>query len=176
MSAPLMPKATALWLIDNTTLTFDQIAAFCDLHILEIQAIADGEIALGMVPSDPVLAGELTREEIIRCEGDPQSFLTKSQPVDVLARKKEGKYTPVARRKDRPDAIAWLLRHHPELPDSAIMALLGTTKPTIEAVRSKTHRQAATIKPHHPVTLGLCTQKDLDAALAKIHYDGAGHD
>lgn len=181
MSAPLMPKATALWLIDNTTLTFDQIAVFCDIHILEIQAIADGEIALGMVPSDPILEGELTRAEIDRCQADPSAHLTRSRPLDVFKRKKEGKYTPVARRKDRPDGIAWLLRYHPELTDSAIMTLLGTTKTTIEAIRGKTHRDAATIKPHHPVTLGLCTQKDLDAALAKStpirtnHDDHLGH-
>jgi hypothetical protein len=164
-----MPKATAVWLIDKTSLSFDQIADFVGMHPLEIQAIADGEVAQGIVGFDPVASGQLTREEIARCEADPGARLKLLESTIVLPkqRSKGGRYTPVSKRNDRPDAIAWLLRYHPELPDSAIMKLVGTTKSTINSVRDRTHWNAANIKPVDPVSLGICSQLDLDFAVQK---------
>jgi hypothetical protein len=164
---PIMPKATAVWLIENTTLTFKQIAAFCGLHPLEIQSIADGDSAVGMRGFDPITNGQLTLEEIKRCEQDPTSHLTLTPPVtaDSVLGKRSSRYTPVARRQDRPDAIAWLLKFHPELPDSVICKLLGTTKNMIQAIKTKTHWNSANIKPRNPVTLGLCTQQELDVVI-----------
>ena len=165
-AAPLMPKATAVWLLDNTALTFDQIAEFCKLHPLEVKAIADGDAAQGIKGLDPILTGQLTREEIATAEADPNHKLQISTPkVDVPGpeRGKKGpRYTPVSRRQDRPNAILWLVRNHPELKDAAIMRLVGTTKSTIAAIRDRTHWNAATLAPMDPVTLGLCTQTDLD--------------
>lgn len=169
MAQPLMPKATAVWLVENTSLTFEQVAEFCGMHELEVQAIADGEVAVGMVGRDPVAGGELTAEEIARVEANPNLKLRMRvqdlpQPV---ARSKGPRYTPVTKRGDKPDAIAHLLKAHPELSDAQICKLIGTTKPTIAAVRDKTHWNAANIKARNPVLLGLCSQRELDAALER---------
>jgi uncharacterized protein len=165
-AAPLMPKATAVWLLDNTALSFDQIADFCKLHPLEVKAIADGDAAQGIKGLDPVQTGQLTREQIAAAEANHDLKLTLSeQKVNVPApeRGKKGpRYTPVSRRQDRPNAILWLVRNHPELKDSAIMRLVGTTKSTISAIRDRTHWNAAALAPMDPVTLGLCSQTDLD--------------
>jgi hypothetical protein len=163
-----MPKATAVWLIDKTSLSFDQIADFVNMHPLEIQAIADGEVAQGIVGFDPVASGQLTREEIARCEADPAARLQILESTIVLPkqRSKGGRYTPVSKRNDRPDAIAFLLRNFPALPDPVVAKLLGTTKDTIAKVRDKTHWNSANIKPRDPVILGLCTQSDLNAAVS----------
>jgi uncharacterized protein len=163
MAHPLMPKATALWLVENTSLTFGQIAEFCGLHPLEIQALADGEIGAGLAPFDPILNNQLTLEEIARCQRDVNAHLQLVEIEDVLEKKRKGgKYTPVSLRKDRPHGIAWMLKNHPEVSDAVLIRLLGTTKNTIEAIRSKTHHDSAHIKPQHPVTLGLCSEKDFD--------------
>lgn len=169
MAQPLMPKATAVWLVENTSLTFEQVAEFCGMHELEVQAIADGEVAVGMVGRDPVAGGELTAEEIARVEANPNLKLRMRvqdlpQPV---ARSKGPRYTPVTKRGDKPDAIAHLLKAHPELSDAQICKLIGTTKPTIAAVRDKTHWNAANIKARNPVLLGLCSQRELDASLER---------
>jgi hypothetical protein len=167
MVTPLMPKATAVWLIENTKLTFEQIADFCGLHPLEVQGIADGEVAKGIVGTDPVTNGQLSMDEIKRCEKDENAKLTMEEAAKKFITsekkpKKGGKYTPVARRQDKPDAIAWLLKNCPEINDSQIVKLVGTTKSTIEAVRTKTHWNSPNIKPRDPVLLGLCTQVELD--------------
>jgi len=167
MALPLMPKATAVWLVENTTLSFVQIAEFCGMHELEVQAIADGEVAAGIVGLDPVANGQITREEIERCEKDPNATLRINATELPRATKQKGaRYTPVSKRQDRPDAIAWLLKQHPELTDAQICKLIGTTKPTIASVRERTHWNAANIKPRNPVTLGLCTEADLEKAVA----------
>jgi hypothetical protein len=170
MARILMPKATAVWLIDNTTLTFEQIADFCELHPLEVKGIADGEVAENMRGADPVASGELTREEIEKGEKDREYRLKQPAPkhAEVPQPKKKGaRFTPVSRRKDRPDAIAWFLRHHPEVTDAQISRLIGTTKSTIESVRSRQHWNAQNLKPVDPVTLGLCSQIELDAVVSK---------
>ena len=163
--ALLMPKATAVWLVENTTLTFDQIAEFCKLHPLEVKAIADGDAAQGIKGLDPVLTGQLTREQIEEAEANPDVRLKLSDPKVRLPQpksKKGPRYTPVSRRQDRPNAILWLVRNHPELKDSQIMRLVGTTKSTIQAIRERTHWNAPNLQPMDPVTLGLCSQIDLD--------------
>lgn len=167
MAIPLMPKATAVWLIDNTTLTFDQIAEFCGLHPLEVKGIADGEVAIGIVGIDPVANNQLTREEIARCEADREARLklTVSAVPKPVARAKGARYTPVSKRQDRPDAIAWIIKYHPEISDAQIQKLLGTTKATILSVRGRSHWNAQNIKPRDPVSLGICTQLDLDRAV-----------
>ncbi|HMK81082.1 MAG TPA: cell cycle transcriptional regulator TrcR [Xanthobacteraceae bacterium] len=170
MSTPLMPKATAVWLVENTALSFDQIADFCKLHPLEVKAIADGDSAQGIKGLDPVLTGQLTREEIEKAEANPDERLHMSDPKVRLpeAKKKKGpRYTPVSRRQDRPNAILWLVRNHPELKDAQIMRLVGTTKSTIQGIRERTHWNAAQLQPLDPVTLGLCTQIDLDFEVAR---------
>lgn len=170
MAQLLMPKATAVWLVENTALTFSQIAQFCGLHELEVNAIADQEVAIGMVGLDPIANGQLTQAEIDRCSADPNAKL-KMAESDLPAptqRSKGPRYTPVTKRGDKPDAIAWLLKTHPELSDAAVSRMIGTTKPTINAVRERTHWNSANIKPQHPVLLGLCTQKELDEALSKV--------
>lgn len=168
MQLPLMPKATAVWLVDNTSLTFEQIAEFCGLHPLEVKGIADGEVATGIVGHDPVKNGQLTAEEIERAEKDPAHRLQlKKATVPLQTRTKGPRYTPVAKRQERPDAIAWLLKHHPELDDSQISKLLGTTKQTVNAVRTRSHWNSPNIKPRDPVLLGLCTQTDLNHEVAK---------
>lgn len=165
--APLMPKATAVWLVENTSLTFEQIAEFCHLHILEIKAIADGESATGMIGMDPITSGQLTLDEIHRCESNPEESLRLMPPLtaDAILGKKGGRYTPVSKRQDRPDAIAWLLKFCPELSDLQICRLLGTTKPMIKSIRTKTHWNSSHIKARHPVQIGLCTQTELDHAI-----------
>ncbi|WP_207461109.1 DUF1013 domain-containing protein [Azospirillum sp. SYSU D00513] len=170
MALPLMPKATAVWLVENTSLSFEQIAAFCGLHSLEVQAIADGEVAVGMVGLDPVANGQLTKEEIARCEANPALRLKLLVPdlPQVAARSKGPRYTPITKRGDKPDAIAWLLKHHPELSDAQLCRMIGTTKPTIASVRDRTHWNAANIKPRSPVLLGLCTHRELEEALAQV--------
>ncbi len=167
MTRPLMPKATAVWLVDNTTLSFDQIADFCGMHVLEIQAIADGEVAAHIMGLDPVAGGQLTKEEIERCEKDAQARLALVTREEVAHLSKKGmRYTPMAKRADRPDAIAWLLKNHPELDDLQIVKLIRTTHPTIEAIRNKTHKGMEELDPRSPVVLGLCSQTDLDKAIA----------
>jgi hypothetical protein len=169
MELPLMPKATAVWLVENTALTFEQIAEFCGLHALEVQAIADGEVAAQMVGLDPVANGQLTTEEIRRCEADPATRLKLSEQAQTvpLVKHKGPRYTPISKRQDKPDAIAWVLKNHPELSDGQISKLVGTTKPTIAAVRDRTHWNSPNIKPRHPVALGLCTLPELEAAVAR---------
>jgi uncharacterized protein len=164
-TAPLMPKATAVWLVDNTSLSFDQIAQLCNLHPLEVKAIADGDSAQGIKGLDPVSTGQLTREEIAAAEADPNHKLHLAEPKVRMpeAKPKKGpRYTPVSRRQDRPNAILWLVRNHAELKDSQIMRLVGTTKSTIAAIRDRTHWNSANLTPLDPVTLGLCSQIDLD--------------
>jgi hypothetical protein len=173
MAKPLMPKATAVWLIENTTLTFDQVADFCGLHVLEIQSIADGEVAIGIIGLDPVTNGQLTREEIKRCEADPNARLRMIEAVNVprpAPRTKGPRYTPVARRQDKPDAIAWLVRNFPKLSDGQISKLIGTTKPTISAVRDRSHWNMTNIRPRDPVSLGLCSREELENALTRAGY------
>ncbi len=168
MALPLMPKATAVWLVENTSLSFEQIAAFCGMHSLEVQAIADGEVAVGMVGLDPIANGQLTKQEIERCEKnqDLRLKLLVADLPQVASRSKGPRYTPITKRGDKPDAIAWLLKHHPELSDAQVCRLIGTTKPTIAAVRDRTHWNVANIKPRGPVMLGLCSQRELEEALA----------
>ena len=162
MTLPLMPKATAVWLIDKTALTFTQIAEFCGMHPLEVQAIADGEVAQGIVGYDPVANSQVTLAEIRRCEANPDARL-KLLPTALPQPKrlKGARYTPVAKRNDRPDGIAYLLRNYPQLVDAQIAKLMGTTKETIEKVRNRSHWNSANIKPRDPVILGLCSQSDL---------------
>ncbi|HEY2531210.1 MAG TPA: cell cycle transcriptional regulator TrcR [Xanthobacteraceae bacterium] len=169
MPAPLMPKATAVWLVENTSLTFEQIADFCGLHPLEIQAIADGEVANQMQGLDPVANGQTTTEEIERCQADPEARLKLSAQAmpPQLIKHRGPRYTPIAKRQDKPDAIAFLLRSHPELSDAQISKLIGTTKPTIAAVRDRTHWNSPNIKPRHPVALGLCTLDELEDAVRR---------
>ncbi|MGB0087099.1 MAG: cell cycle transcriptional regulator TrcR [Rhodomicrobiaceae bacterium] len=167
---PLMPKATAVWLVENTALTFEQVAEFCGLHVLEVKGIADGDVAHGIKGMDPISSGQLTREEIDRAQKDPDYRLQVAKSkVDMpqVKTKRAPKYTPLSRRQDRPNAILWLLRHHPELRDSQIMRLVGTTKPTIEAIRERTHWNSANLQPQDPVALGLCSQIDLDTEVRK---------
>jgi hypothetical protein len=169
-TAPLMPKATAVWLVENTSLSFEQIAQLCNLHVLEVKAIADGDAAQGIKGLDPILTGQLTREDIALAEKDPNQKLHISESKVRLpeAKPKKGpRYTPVSRRQDRPNAILWLVRNHPELKDSQIMRLVGTTKSTIAAIRDRTHWNSANLTPLDPVTLGLCSQTDLDLEVMK---------
>lgn len=175
MTQILMPKATAVWLIDNTALTFKQISEFCSLHILEVEGIADGDVATGIRGADPIANGQLAREQIEKGEKNPNYALQAeqfdSQPIPKSAQKRKGpRYTPLSRRQDRPDAIAWLVRNHPEISDPQISKLIGTTKPTIKAIRERTHWKISTINPTDPVSLGLCTQIDLDE-IVKIASD-----
>jgi hypothetical protein len=165
-----MPKATAVWLIENTGLTFDQIADFCRLHPLEVKGIADGDVAQGIKGLDPVASGQLSRDEIEKGEADGNYRLKISQSstgIPVAKSRRGPRYTPVSRRQDRPDAIFWLLRYHPELSDAQIIKLVGTTKPTIQSIRDRTHWNSSNLKLVDPVTLGLCSQLDLDLAVQK---------
>lgn len=171
MSQPLMPKATAMWLINNTALTFDQIADFCALHQLEVKAMADEMHPERIIPLDPIVTGQLTTEEIAAAERDPRKKLVMAKQKYTNPAEKKGKqrqrYIPVSRRQDRPDAIYWLLRNHPELSDADIGKLISTTKSTIEAVRNRSHWNSANLKPVDPVTLGLCSQLELDLAVER---------
>jgi hypothetical protein len=166
MTYPLLPKATAVWLVDNTSLSFDQIAEFCGMHPLEVRGIADGEVAVGIVGKDPIVSHQLTREEIERCEKDPKAQVKLQAETEKYIRtekkKKKSRYTPVARRQDKPDAVAWILKHCPAAKDSQITKLIGTTKKTIEAIRDKSHWNYSNITSRDPVLLGLCSQRDLD--------------
>ena len=169
-NAPLMPKATAVWLVENTSLTFDQIAGFCKLHPLEVKGIADGEVAAGIKGHDPITSGQLTREEIARGEKNPRHELqlaVSKVRVPEIKRTRGPRYTPLSRRQDRPNAILWLVRNHPELKDAQIMRLVGTTKTTLQAIRDRTHWNSAQLTPMDPVTLGLSSQIDLDFEVAK---------
>jgi len=167
---PLMPKATAVWLVENTALSFDQIAEFCKLHPLEVRSIADGDAAQGIKGLDPIQTGQLTRDEIEAGEADPNHKLKLADPKVHLPQKvtgKGGRYTPVSRRQDRPNAILWLVRNHPELKDAQIMRLVGTTKATLQSIRDRTHWNSANLQPMDPVTLGLCSQIQLDLEVAR---------
>lgn len=172
MTQILMPKATAVWLIDNTSLTFEQISKFCDLHLLEVKGIADGDVASGIRGADPIANGQLERNEIEKAEADENYLMVpaKQQHVPIPSSRKKRKaprYTPLSRRQDRPDAIAWLVRNHPEVSDAQISKLIGTTKPTIKSIRDRTHWKTAMINPTDPVSLGLCSQMDLDEIVKK---------
>ncbi|WP_416876872.1 DUF1013 domain-containing protein [Litorimonas sp.] len=180
MTQILMPKATAVWLIDNTGLTFKQISEFCKLHILEVEGIADGDVATGIRGADPIANGQVSREEIEKAERDsdygmkPNKF--DSDELQPTKKKKGPRYTPLSRRQDRPDAIAWLVRYHPEVTDAQISKLIGTTKPTIKSIRDRTHWKINTINPTDPVSLGLCSQIDLDSIVKKAAEKKAKED
>jgi hypothetical protein len=171
IAQPLMPKATAVWLVENTGLSFDQIAEFCRLHPLEVRSIADGDAAQGIKGLDPIQTGQLTRDEIEAAEADPARKLKIADPKvrlpEAKTSRRGGRYTPVSRRQDRPNAILWLLRNHPELKDAQIMRLVGTTKSTLQAIRDRTHWNSANLQPMDPVTLGLCSQIQLDLEVAR---------
>jgi hypothetical protein len=173
-NTPLMPKATAVWLVENTSLTFDQIADFCTLHPLEVKGIADGEVAAGIKGHDPITSGQLTREEIAGAEknSDRRLKLAVSKVrLPEAPRRRGARYTPLSRRQDRPNAILWLIRNHPELKDAQIMRLAGTTKTTLQAIRNRTHWNSAALTPIDPVTLGLCSQIDLDFEVNRAAKD-----
>lgn len=171
MTQPLMPMATAVWLVDNTALTFTQIAELCELHELEVQGIADGTVGMNIVGQDPTVSGQLTWDEINRCQDDASARLQLVEDdVKAMPRTKGPRYTPLSKRQDKPDAIAWLVRHHPELSDLQISRLVGTTKPTIQAIRDRSHWNISNIHPHDPVGLGLCKQQELDEAV-KLAFD-----
>ena len=167
MAQPLMPHATAAWLVENSSLTFEQIAQFCGLHILEVQAIADDTAATKLTGRDPVRSGELTHEEIEKGQKDPDYSLQMHKQPDQVRRTKGPRYTPLSKRQDKPDGIAWLVKNHPELSDGQIGKLIGTTRTTIAAIRERTHWNMANITAKDPVTLGLTSQRELDAAVAK---------
>ncbi len=170
MSSPLMPKSTAVWLIENTTLTFEQISKFCNIHILEVQGIADGEVAVGIQGKNPILSGELSKEEIVRCEKDKTvelQIIKNEIPLSSNLKKKKTRFTPASRRQMIPDAIFWLLKYHPELTDPQIVKLVGTTKNTINSVKNREHWNIQNINPRDPVLLSLCTQTALSQAVDK---------
>lgn len=167
MAQPLMPHATASWLVDNTSLSFEQIAAFCGLHILEVQAIADDTTSTKLTGRDPIRSHELTQHEIERGQADPNYRLRMHREPEAAGRTKGPRYTPVSKRADKPDGIAWIIRNHPEVTNGQISKLIGTTVNTINAIREKTHWNMGNITPKDPVTLGLTTQRELDAAIAK---------
>ncbi len=168
---PILPKATAIWLIDNTALTFKQIADFCGIHAFEIKGIADGEVSQGIIGLDPIAGGQLTKEEIARCTKDPSSslelFINTAYDLSTK-KKKQSRYTPIARRQDKPDAIYWLLKNYPEILDSQIIKLVGTTKSTIEAIRNRSHWNMKNIRPRDPVLLGICSQVELNKSIEQI--------
>ena len=167
MAQPLMPHATASWLVENTSLSFEQIAQFCGLHILEVQAIADDTAATKLTGRDPIRAGELNHEEIEKGQDDPNYELKMIKEPDPVRRTKGPRYTPVSKRQDKPDGIAWIIKNHPEVTDGQISKLIGTTRTTIAAIRERSHWNMANITAKDPVTLGLTTQRELDAAVAK---------
>jgi hypothetical protein len=174
---PLMQKATAVWLIDNTTLTFEQIAHFCGIHELEVKGIADGEVASGIIGVDPVVSGQLDKSEIERCAKDPKArlVLKTSSAYEAVnkSNKKRAHYTPIARRQDKPDAIYWLLKNFPDIKDSTIIKLIGTTKSTIAAIRDRSHWNMPNIRQRDPVLLGICTQVELDRAIEKAKLESS---
>ncbi len=166
-----MPKATAVWLVENTSLTFEQIADFCVLHPLEVQGIADGEVAVGIIAEDPIVNGQLTQEEIDRCAKDPSTRLEITDVNKVLLKlnkKKTQKYTPIARRQDKPDAIAWLVKNYPDVSDAKISKLIGTTKATVTAIKKKEHWNYDNLRARDPVLLGLCSQTALNEVIKSI--------
>ncbi len=167
MAQPLMPHATASWLVDNTALSFEQIARFCGLHILEVQAIADDTAATKLTGRDPVRAGEITMAEIEKGQNNPSHELKMFREPEASTRTKGPRYTPVSKRQDKPDGIAWIIRNHPEVSDGQISKIIGTTRTTIQAIRERSHWNIANIVPKDPVTLGLCSQRELDAVVAK---------
>ncbi len=167
MAQPLMPHATASWLVDNTSLSFEQIAEFCGLHILEVQAIADDTAATKLTGRDPVRAHEITMEEIEKGQNNPGYTLKMEKGPEQIRRTKGPRYTPVSKRQDKPDGIAWIIRNHPEISDGAIGKLIGTTRTTIQALRERSHWNIANIIPKDPVTLGLCSQRELDALVTR---------
>ena len=167
MAQPLMPHATAAWLVEYSSLTFEQIAEFCGLHILEVQAIADDTAATKLTGRDPIRAGELTHAEIDKGQADPDYRLIMAREPDAIRRTKGPRYTPVSKRQDKPDGIHWIIKNHPEVTDGQISRLIGTTRTTIAAIRERSHWNIANITPKDPVTLGLTTQRELDAAVAK---------
>jgi len=175
MAKPIMAKATAVWLVDNTTLTFKQVAEFCELHELEVQGIADGDVAAGVKGFDPISNNQLTREEIEAAEQDPKHKLKLKHyaAADGEEKRRGPRYTPLSKRQDRPASILWLVKFHPELADAQISKLVGTTKPTIKALRERTHWNIANIHPIDPVALGLCKQVELDAAVQKANLKKA---
>ena len=175
MAKPFMAKATAVWLVDNTTLTFKQVAEFCELHELEVQGIADGDVAAGVKGFDPISNNQLTREEIEAAEQDPKHKLKLKHyaAADGEEKRRGPRYTPLSKRQDRPASILWLVKFHPELADAQISKLVGTTKPTIKALRERTHWNIANIHPIDPVALGLCKQVELDAAVQKANLKKA---
>ena len=170
MNLPLMPKATAIWLVENTSLSFKQIANFCGMHELEIKGIADGEVGAGIKGLNPITNNQLTKEEIERCSNDTEAnlqIIVNEVSTKTEQSKKKKKYTPLSKRQDRPDAVYWLIRNHPELKDSQVARLVGSTKSTIDAIRNRTHWNMANIRPQDPIGLGLCRQIELDEAIAK---------
>ena len=167
MAQPLMPHATAAWLVENSSLTFEQIAEFCGLHILEVQAIADDTAATKLTGRDPIRANELTHDEIVKGQNDPDYRLQMHKAPEAVRRTKGPRYTPVSKRQDKPDGIYWIIKNHPEVSDGQISKLIGTTRTTIAAIRDRSHWNMANITPKDPVTLGLTTQRELDAAVAK---------
>ena len=167
MAQPLMPHATASWLVENSSLTFEQIAEFCGLHILEVQAIADDTAATKLTGRDPIRAGELTHDEIEKAQADPDYRMKMAKEPDPVRRTRGPRYTPVSKRQDKPDGIHWIIKNHPEVTDGQISKLIGTTRTTIAAIRDRSHWNMANIAPKDPVTLGLTTQRELDAAVAK---------
>lgn len=170
---PLMRKATAVWLVDNTSLTFVQIAKFCGLHELEIQGIADGDIAAGIIGQNPILSGQLSQEEIVRCEKDKNATLVLSNNIasQVRTAKKITKYTPIARRQDKPDGISYLIKYYPEITNAQIKNLIGTTDKMIDSIRGKTHWNMKMIKPRDVVLLGLCSQSRFNEVLIKTGFE-----
>lgn len=171
-TAPIMPKGTAVWLIDNTSLTFEQIAQFCGLHVLEVQALADDQSSVGMIGVDPIKLGQLTVEEIDRCSKNPNArLLLTSSAIPQLRKKNKKKYVPLVKRQERPDAVAWLLKYYPDMPDSVICSLLSTTKSTVASIRERTHARMSELRPRDPVLLGFCSQIELDAAVASLKKD-----
>jgi hypothetical protein len=165
-----MPHGTAVWLIENTALTFEQIAMFCGLHVLEVQALADEQVLAGMVGEDPIKLGQLTPEEIERCSQDSSATLCLAAPKfpEIAKKKAKRKYTPLLKRQKRPDAIAWLIKFYPEISDASICSLLSTTKATVLSIRNRTHIKINELNPKDPVLLGFCSQMDLDAAVSQI--------
>jgi hypothetical protein len=167
---PLMPKATAVWLVDNTSMSFEQIADFCGLHPLEVKGIADEDVAKGIKGQDPVSSGQLTREQIEQAEKDPKVRLklaVSKHKMPAVKAKKIPRYTPVSKRQDKPDAVYWIVRNHPEFTDADIIKIVGTTKATIQKIRERSHWNATNIKAVDPVTLGLCSQIELDLAVER---------
>lgn len=172
---PIMPKATAVWLVENTALTFKQIANFCGMHELEVKGIADGEVAQGIAGVNPIIAGQISKEELDRAAADPKVSLHLSvsvlDSITASKKKKGAKYTPVARRQDKPDAIYWLLKNCPNVQDAQITKLIGTTKTTIETIRNRSHWNMKNIRPRDPVLLGICSQSDLDKLLNQVNLN-----